>query len=73
MESIIEQCKMDIRLLSIRRMEKSVVKEIMPKVGVVVLGPDIRPYFLNSEFVNEALRCLILLLPKKRRAKANKA
>jgi hypothetical protein len=51
---------------------KSVVKEVTPKEGVVVLDPDIRPYFLNSESVNKALRCLIPLLPKKRRAKANK-
>jgi hypothetical protein len=52
---------------------KSVVKEVTPKEGVVVLDPDIRPYFLNSESVNKALRCLIPLLPKKRRAKAKKA
>ncbi|MGR3294206.1 MAG: hypothetical protein ACUZ9M_09360 [Candidatus Scalindua sp.] len=51
---------------------KSVVKEVTPKEGVVVLDSDIRPYFSNSESVNKALRCLIPLLPKKRRAKANK-
>ncbi len=51
---------------------KNVVKEVVPKEGVVVLDPDIRPYFINSESVNKALRCLIPLLPKKRRAKANK-
>ncbi len=51
---------------------KNIVKEVVPKEGVVVLDPDIRPYFINSESVNKALRCLIPLLPKKRRAKANK-
>jgi hypothetical protein len=52
---------------------KSVVKEVVPKEGVVVLDPDIRQYFLDSKSVNKALRCLIPLLPKKRKAKVNKA
>ena len=49
-----------------------IVKEVTPKEGVVVLESDVRPYFLDSESVNKALRCLIPLLPKKRRAKAKK-
>ncbi|MEK6767243.1 MAG: hypothetical protein AABY49_13595 [Planctomycetota bacterium] len=51
----------------------SVVKDVMPKEGAVVIEPDIRVYFPDSDSVNRALRCLIPLLPKKRRAKAKKA
>ncbi len=51
----------------------TVVKDVMPKEGAVVLEPDIRAYFPDSESVNRTLRCLIPLLPKKRRAKAKKA
>jgi len=43
----------------------TVIKDVMPKEGAVVLEPDIRAYFNNSESVNKALRCLIPLLPKK--------
>lgn len=41
--------------------------------GAVMLEPDIREYFPNSEAVNKTLRCLIPLLPKKRRTKAKHA
>ena len=51
----------------------TVVKDVMPKEGVVILEPDIRAYFPDSESVNRTLRCLIPLLPKKHRAKAKKA
>lgn len=51
----------------------SVVKDVMPREGAVVLEPDIRAYFPDSESVNRALRCLIPLLPKKYKAKAKKA
>ena len=51
----------------------TVVKDVMPKEGAVVLEPDIRAYFPDSESVNRTLRCLIPLLSKKRRAKAKKA
>ena len=51
----------------------TVVKEVMSKEGAVILEPDIRAYFPDSESVNRALRCLIPLLPQKRRAKAKKA
>jgi len=51
----------------------TVVKDVMPKKGAVVLEPDIRAYFPDSESVNTALRCLIPLLPKKRRTKPKKA
>ena len=33
--------------------------------GAVLLEPDIRPYFPTSESVNEVLRTLIKLAPKK--------
>mgnify|MGYP001558533024 CR=1 FL=1 len=45
----------------------------MPKEGAVVLEPDILTYFPDSESVNRALRCLIPLMPKKRRTKVKKA
>ena len=51
----------------------TVVKDVMPKESSVVLEPDIRAYFPDSESVNRTLRCLIPLLPKKLRAKAKKA
>ena len=35
--------------------------------GAVMLEPEVREYFPDSETVNRALRCLIPLLPKKRR------
>ena len=51
----------------------TVVKDVMPKEGTVVLEPDIRAYFPDSESVNRTLRCLIPLLPKKRRTTAKKS
>ena len=51
----------------------TITKDVMPKEGAVVLEPDIREFFPDSESVNRALRCLIPLLPKKREAKAKKA
>jgi hypothetical protein len=60
--------------ITIRRADgTTVVKEVMPKKGAVVLEPDIRAYFPDSESVNRALRCLIPLLPQKHRTKAKKA
>jgi len=51
----------------------TVVKDVVPQKGAVILEPDIRVYFPDSESVNRALRCLIPLLPQKYRAKAKKA
>ena len=51
----------------------TVVKDVIPKKGAVILEPDIRTYFPDSESVNRALRCLIPLLPKKYRGKERKA
>lgn len=47
----------------------TVVKDIVPRENAVLLEPDVHEYFPDSRSVNEALRCLIPLLPKKRRAK----
>ncbi len=49
------------------------VKDVVPKQGAVILEPDIQAYFPDSESVNKTLRCLIPLLPAKRRAKTKKA
>lgn len=35
--------------------------------GAVMLEPDVREYFPDSEAVNKALRSLIMLIPQKRR------
>jgi len=46
----------------------TVVKDVLPKPNAVLLEPDVQAHFPDSESVNKALRCLIPLLPKKRRA-----
>ena len=51
----------------------TLVQHFKREDGAVMIEPDIREYFPNSEAVNKALRCLIPLLPKKRRVKAKKA
>ena len=48
----------------------TVTKDVLPKEGVILLEPDVQAYFPDSEAANKALRCLIPLLHKKRRAKA---
>ncbi len=47
----------------------TVVKDVMPKRNAVLLEPDVQAHFPDSKSVNKALRCLIPLLPKKRRVK----
>jgi hypothetical protein len=39
------------------------VKEVTPDSGVIVLDPDIRRYFPDSESVNRTLRMLLDILP----------
>lgn len=39
------------------------VEHFSPEEGSVVLDPDVRPFFPDSESVNEALRGLIRLAP----------
>ncbi|MCX6344782.1 MAG: hypothetical protein NT018_06885 [Armatimonadetes bacterium] len=36
--------------------------------GAIMLAPDVREYFPDSDSVNETLRSLIKLAPKKRKA-----
>jgi len=43
------------------------VREIKPREDAIVLAPDVRDYFPDSESVNRALRSLIDLIPGKRR------
>ncbi len=45
----------------------TVVQHFQLKEGAVMLDPDVRQYFPDSEAVNNALRCLISLMPKKRK------
>ncbi len=53
----------------------TLVKEVKPVEGAVILQPDVRAYFPDSEAVNTALRSLITLMaqmpsesPKRRTA-----
>lgn len=43
----------------------TLVKEITPVEGAVILEPDVQEYFPDSDSVNEALRGLIRLIPAK--------
>jgi hypothetical protein len=38
--------------------------------GAVILEPDVREYFPDSEAVNKALRSLIAIIPRKKNKKA---
>jgi hypothetical protein len=40
--------------------------------GAVMLAPDVREYFADSDSVNQALRTLIKLVPQKRRRATGK-
>lgn len=42
------------------------VREFIPKETAVLLDPDVRAYFPDSESVNRALRSLIGLIPEKK-------
>lgn len=50
----------------------TVVKEVKPPAGAVVLEPDVRVYFPDSESVNATLRSLIRLIPTQQKAAAEK-
>jgi hypothetical protein len=41
------------------------VREVAPPAGAVVLDPDVRAYFPDSETVNRVLRELIRLVPQR--------
>lgn len=43
----------------------TIIKEVKPKEGTVVLAPDVQEYFPDAESVNAALRSLIKLIPEK--------
>jgi hypothetical protein len=43
----------------------TLVKEVEPREGTILLDPDIREYFPDSESVNRTLRSLITLVPMK--------
>jgi hypothetical protein len=45
----------------------TLVTEVMPKEGLVVLAPDVQEYFPDSDSVNAALRGLIQLIPDRDR------
>ncbi len=51
----------------------TVVKDVMPREGAVILDPDVKACFPDSKSANSALRCLIPLLSQKKRIKAKKA
>lgn len=44
-----------------------VVKDVQPE-GAIVLEPDVREYFPDSESVNKTLRSLITLIPMRKSA-----
>jgi len=43
------------------------VKEVTPAKGAVILEPDVRKYFPDSDSVNVTLRSLIRLIPAQRK------
>lgn len=51
------------------------IQHFIPKESAVLLDPDVKIYFPDSESVNQALRSLINLIPEKkmRRAAENRA
>ena len=42
------------------------VRDFVPKENAVLLDPDVKAYFPDSESVNRALRSLINLIPEKK-------
>ena len=50
----------------------TVVKDIRPREGTILLEPDVREYFPDSKAVNAALRSLIRLIPKRGTTAAKK-
>jgi len=60
--------------VKVRREDGTVsVRHFTLAEGGVVLDPDVQEYFPTSESVNQALRCLITLIPKTRRKKRSQA
>ena len=50
----------------------TLIEQVQPAPGVVLLDPDIREYFPDSQSVNDALRALIKLIPAQRKASPRK-
>ncbi len=50
----------------------SLVKEVKPAEGAVILEPDVREYFPDSDSVNATLRSLIQLIPTQQKTSAKK-
>ena len=46
------------------------VQDFVPKENTVLLDPDVKAYFPDSESVNHALRSLINLIPEKKVSRA---
>lgn len=46
------------------------VKNYTIEDGAVILAPDVQRYFPDSDSVNEALRCLIPIVSKRRQTRA---
>jgi hypothetical protein len=51
----------------------TIIKHVKPTERTVVLDRDVHEYFPDSEAVNNSLRSLIALVPKKRKAAAKRA
>ena len=45
------------------------VKQFVPRETTVVLDPDVKAYFPDSESINQALRSLIKLIPERNKKK----
>jgi len=45
----------------------TIVKEIKPPKGAVILEPDVQAFFPDAKSVNSALRSLIQLIPNRRK------
>jgi hypothetical protein len=43
----------------------TVIQDVPPQEGTIILEPDVREYFPDSESVNTTLRSLIKLIPQK--------
>jgi hypothetical protein len=50
----------------------TVVQHFKLEDGAVMLAPDVREYFSDSDAVNQALRTLIGLIPQRRKKPAGK-
>ena len=51
----------------------TVIEEVRPTEGVVVLDTDIREYFPDSRSVNDALRALVKLVPSRKKIASRKS